>query len=345
MELNSRYICVNQSKEGTQSKLTVEPNMAPVIIQLMKPRFRKKVGAFDYDWCLVKPLNGRTHAKDVNDQQWLRPSVPEVLKSYYDKGFGIVIISNQTRAWKTESIRAQMATLEIPLTIAIGYDEADRKPLPTMWHAVMAGRDWDTKKSFFVGDAAGRAGDWSDSDAKFAEAVGVTFKTPEDVFPFPEREAANSPASGTAAMLDRKGTGTSASTEAIVMIGYPGSGKTTVANARFSADKYTHIDGDALKTADRMVRVAAKAPVGTSVIFDATNGDVARRAVYIAWAKSAGLPVRAVWVDVTIDVAMENAKRREAEGGNHVPRIAMYTFRKRFQEPTLEEGFDQVIKM
>jgi bifunctional polynucleotide phosphatase/kinase len=129
------------------------------------------------------------------------------------------------------------------------------------------------------------------------------------------------------------------------MIGYPGSGKTTVANTRFSADKYTRIDGDALKTADRMVRVAAKVPAGTSVIFDATNGDVARRAVYIAWAKTAGLPVRAVWVDVTIDVAMENAKRREAEGGNHVPRIAHYTFRKRFQEPTVEEGFDAVIKM
>ena len=28
-----------------------------------------------------------------------------------------------------------------------------------------------------------------------------------------------------------------------------------------------------------------------------------------------------------------------------VPRIAHYTFRKRFQEPTLEEGFDEVIKM
>jgi hypothetical protein len=50
-------------------------------------------------------------------------------------------------------------------------------------------------------------------------------------------------------------------------------------------------------------------------------------------------------VDVTIDVAMENAKRREAEGGNHVPRIAMYTFRKRFQEPTLEEGFEAILKM
>jgi bifunctional polynucleotide phosphatase/kinase len=310
--------------------------MAPVIIPLMKPRFRKKIASFDYDWTLVKPLNGRTHAKDADDRQWLRPSVPEVIKSYYDKGFGIIIISNQTRAWKTESIRAQMAILEIPMTIAIGYDEADRKPLPTLWNAVMAGREWD-KKSFFVGDAAGRAGDWSDSDAKFSEAVGVTFKTPEDVFPFPEREkAVGSPN----AMLDRKGTGA----EAIVLIGYPGSGKTTLANKLFS-DKYTHIDGDALKTADRMVRVAAKVPVGMSVIFDATNGDVARRAVYLAWAKTSGLPARAIWVDVTIDAAMEAAKRRETEGGPHIPRIAFYTFRKRFQEPTVEEGFEVVLKV
>lgn len=40
----------------------------------------------------------------------------------------------------------------------------------------------DLKESFFVGDAAGRPGDHSDSDKAFADAIGIPFMTPEEVF-------------------------------------------------------------------------------------------------------------------------------------------------------------------
>ena len=40
----------------------------------------------------------------------------------------------------------------------------------------------DKDASFYVGDAAGRRGDHSDGDKKFAEMVGVKFCTPEEVF-------------------------------------------------------------------------------------------------------------------------------------------------------------------
>ncbi|DBA85139.1 TPA: hypothetical protein ACH3X2_005859 [Trebouxia sp. C0005] len=40
----------------------------------------------------------------------------------------------------------------------------------------------DHEESFFVGDAAGRLGDFADSDKQFAAAVGIPFKLPEDIF-------------------------------------------------------------------------------------------------------------------------------------------------------------------
>jgi len=306
--------------------------MAPHIILLNKPRWRKKIAAFDYDWTLVKPLNGRTHAKDVNDHQWLRSSVPEMLKDIYKKGYAIMVFTNQTKVWKEEAIKNKLNELELPITVAIGFDEIDRKPHSTMWDSIIGAREWDLKKSYFVGDAAGREGDWSDSDAMFAKAVGVKFKTPEDVFPFDERVMSDK------VVIEEPGPGR----EAIVMVGYPGSGKSTLSIDRFP--NYERIVGDTLKTAERMVK-KADAAGESSVIFDATNPDTARRAPYIAWAKQNNIPIRAIWFDMSIDNAMESSKRRESEGGPHIPRIAFYTFRKRFQEPSTEEGFDSILKI
>ena len=40
-------------------------------------------------------------------------------------------------------------------------------------------RGQDKKRSFFVGDAAGRPKDFAGTDRKFAENIGLKFKTPE----------------------------------------------------------------------------------------------------------------------------------------------------------------------
>lgn len=308
--------------------------MSPHIITLNKPRWRKKIAAFDYDWTLVKPLNGRTHAKDVNDAQWLRASVPTVLKDYYSKGYAIMVFTNQKIPWKLESIETKMKELDIPITIAVGILDADRKPHTTMWQAVVKQREWDKKHSFFAGDAAGRPNDWSDSDAVFAKAIGISFKTPEEMFPFDKRKGPEQ--QGEPVILEVEGR------EAIVMIGYPGSGKTTLAKTAFP--NYTIIDGDKLKTADAMVRAASlPANANKSVVFDATNAETNRRSSYIAWANKVGIPIRAVWVDKTIDAAMEAAAEREHKGGPHIPRVAFYAFRKRFVEPTISEGFSSIL--
>lgn len=44
------------------------------------------------------------------------------------------------------------------------------------------GMEVDLSESVFVGDASGRVGDHSDSDAEFARAAGLQFLTPQEAF-------------------------------------------------------------------------------------------------------------------------------------------------------------------
>ena len=67
-----------------------------------------------------------------------------------------------------------------------------RKPEVGMWEHLIntcnGGLKPDMDKSFFVGDAAGRKKDHSDTDKGFAEAVGLKFYTEDQFFlkPLPE---------------------------------------------------------------------------------------------------------------------------------------------------------------
>ena len=89
--------------------------------------------------------------------------------------------------------------------------------------------------SFFVGDALGRPGDWSDSDKEFAINAGLSIKTPEEVFPFE---------GGPHIKVNADQGG--------LLIGYPGSGKTTYSKYFDEFEKYIVLHGDELKTESKL---------------------------------------------------------------------------------------------
>jgi bifunctional polynucleotide phosphatase/kinase len=159
--------------------------MAPHIIKIGKFRLRQKMAMFDYDWTLVRPLSNGTFSKSLDDWKWITEKVPEILQKYYDKGFCIVIISNQSKntKMKLQQIINVLSTLNIPSLISVGYDDNDKKPNTTMFDIIIKNKKIDMKKSFFVGDALGRKGDWSDSDKKFAENINIkNIYSPDDIF-------------------------------------------------------------------------------------------------------------------------------------------------------------------
>lgn len=298
------------------------------IIKIQKPRHRKKLAMFDMDWTLIKPTEGRKFPKDISDWEWLRPSVPEKVKSYYEKGYAIAIFTNQSKSWKRDMIVNVLTSLNIPCTAVIAFDKSYYKPDRRMFDAFIGKHDFDTVKSFFVGDALGRASDFADSDKKFAEAIGVKVMSPEDIFPFPKR-------------IDSKPKPRlqpSSVQEVVIMVGYPGSGKSTLAKQIFgSSPNYVIIDGDTHKTSAKMIKLGQKAiKEGKSVVFDATNGSKERRAEYITLARENCISARCIHMNTTMEESL--ARNNARSPSKVVPKVAFYTYRKRFEQPNSDEG-------
>ena len=143
------------------------------IYLINSPKVTDKIAGFDYDWILVHPKDGKIFPKDVNDWVWMFENIQEILKDYYDKGYTIVIFTNQSKVWKLEQLQESLKTLQIPLFIVCAYasskeDKKYYKPNTLMFRELIKG-EYNKKLSFFVGDALGRPSDFSDSDKVFAE--------------------------------------------------------------------------------------------------------------------------------------------------------------------------------
>lgn len=304
--------------------------MAPTLIKVGKYRHRQKMALFDYDWTLVRPKSNGTFSKGLDDWRWMSSNVPQVMEEFYKKGFAICIVSNQTKNtdMKTEQIVNVLSLLPVPAIVAIAKEKEDKKPNRTMFDAIVGEKKVDFKKSVFIGDALGRKGDWSDVDKQFAINSGlINILAPDDLFKV-EKEPQ-------VAVKEIEHQ------EIILMVGFPGSGKSTIANS-FNKDKYVVINGDELKTSKRMIKASEKfLDEGYSVIYDATNPSIEKRKEYIQVAEKYSLPIRAIVMTTDMTEAIFRNNKRDKV----IPKIVYYTFRKKFEEPSLEEGFVDIVKV
>jgi len=329
--------------------------MAPIVELLHAPRFRQKMAAFDYDWTLVRPESGGTFARGRDDWRWMQTSVPGDLRAFYDAGYFIAIFTNQTKAFKREQVLKVLGDLKIPMAVCIGVEKADQKPGVAMMDALtarIAGKKaWKLGASFFVGDAMGRPADWSDVDKVFAETVGFAkIRVPEDLFK-PAAAAAAGPSAGPSApavappLPEGLSVAPPGEREVIIMIGFPGSGKSTIATGLFGADaRYAVLHGDHYKTPKKLAQAASAAlAAGKSPVVDATNPSREKRAVYIALAREAGVPARCVHVATSReDAYSRNVARVEAKV---VPRIAYAVYNKHFVAPDAEAEGCAVVRV
>jgi bifunctional polynucleotide phosphatase/kinase len=302
-------------------KKKTESEQSDVVLRFQLSR-RSKLAIFDFDHTIVKPKDGRTFPKDADDWIYVRESVPQIMKKYA-KDYQIVIQTDQSQIWKIDMIRNVVADLSIePVTAIIGFKI--KKPETALFESVFP--TFNKEKSFYVGDAAGRQGDWSDKDLIFSQLLGVKFKSPEEVFPLPEIQIPQK--------VVAKNT-----KEVVIMVGYPGSGKSTIAK---SLAGYHVVNGDVHKTVKAMISDAEKHVGQSSIVFDSTAGTKAKRAEYVKFAQNHALPVRTIWVKTSIDESMERNKQRALKGETKIPVIAFYMYRKNFEEPDESEGFSLV---
>lgn len=151
-------------------------------------KMTSKIAGFDLDNTIITTNSGgfRTSAQDII----LMPNRIPTLQKAIDQGYTIVIFTNQLSRSDKEfdlnmtRLKSAIELLNLPLILmsSIAKDQY-RKSETGMWkYLISLYNAIDLNSSFYVGDAAGRPSDHSDSDLKFASAIGVSFYIPERIF-------------------------------------------------------------------------------------------------------------------------------------------------------------------
>lgn len=135
----------------------------------------------------------------------------------------------------------------------------------------------------------------------------------------------------------------------IVLVGYPGCGKTTFAKHYYP--DYIRLDGDSLKTPQKVVKALGTA-LDTSdkgIVVDATNMSLERRKPIIEECrKRHRINVACVFFQTPMETCMQRSKQREeismanGQEPKHIPRIAYHKLKSTHVIPLEVEGFDFV---
>jgi bifunctional polynucleotide phosphatase/kinase len=158
-----------------------------------------KILGMDLDWTFIKPIKGKIHPIDENDWEFLNKDLSRI-KTKIDEGYKFVIFTNQggllnlttgkmglegfkTRWYNIYNILQNEYNINSVYLVASLYDDFNRKPCTGMWEyieerlndKIVVKRD----SSLYVGDMAGRKGNYSSTDLLFALNLGVPFEVPE----------------------------------------------------------------------------------------------------------------------------------------------------------------------
>ena len=333
-----------------------------------------KIIAFDLDGTLITTKSGRKFPEDAFDWQTLYPEIPKKLKALVNDNYKIVVISNQLGIGKGKFPQSDFKTkitniekkFSVPLQVLAATKRGKfRKPNQGCFEWILSSGNGDIdvdKQSFiYVGDAAGRAKGWapgkkkdfSCSDRCFAINLGVSFFTPEEYFLSYKTAKYDLPAFDPRTLLKNDASIPSTvlnfnKQEVLVLVGYPGSGKSCFAKKYMESLGYVVINRDKLKTWQKCVKLCEQTLInGKSCVIDNTNPDPDTRKRYVDCAKRHSCACRCLIFDVTIEHTFHNNRFRELSGSDHdpVPAMVIYSYRKKYVKPTVKEGFDAIINI
>jgi bifunctional polynucleotide phosphatase/kinase len=325
--------------------------------------FTQKFAMFDLDSTLVKPKigtkgNGNGFPINEDDWQYNYDVTKHILKKLSKIGYCLIIISNQagisqgkqsSKEWKTKLNNiCKDLKLEMYVFCSIRNNKY-RKPLPTWLYELVdleKINEMDRSLSFYCGDACGRKGDYSNTDYKFALNCMVKFKTPESLFlgehielpeiDYPKIRSNNVNFN----FIPQK-------KEMVIMVGYPGSGKSYIAKKLKIDFDYEVINQDTLKTKAKCVSTAKKAMVeGKSLVIDRTNSSINDRAEWVDLAKKNNYTSRIIYMTTSKDISMHNNHYRNlVYNTNVVPKIVYNKFGSSFETPNIKEGVKEVMEL
>ena len=128
------------------------------------------------------------------------------------------------------------------------------------------------------------------------------------------------------------------------MVGLQGSGKSTWV-ARHLAGTHVVVSKDHWprarhREARQQREVTRLLAEGASVVVDNTSPSAAERAPLLQIAAAAGVPARAVFLDVPLGTC--RARNDARTGAARVPLVGLYSAAGRLEPPTTREGFAEV---
>ncbi|CAH8863403.1 unnamed protein product [Trichobilharzia szidati] len=327
------------------------------------------------DGTIIIPSSGKVFPKDYTDWKLINNNIVLKLKEYFDKGYKIVLLSNQrgiTKGYQdipSFKIKIQniVDKLNIPVQAMFSIlEDKNRKPLTGMWDYLTekgnSGVPIDLSESLYSGDAAGRPAsgnrkkDHSCCDRLFALNIGIRFVTPEVLwFDQPDTEKFEMPkfnptellwstdiqAKGKLPLIEKPNQ-----PELILMVGYPASGKSHFCSQVLAPLGYEIISRDALGTWQKCVQATEQAIAKKlSVVVDNTNMDVESRSRYIRIAKIWEIPVRCFLMETSFEHAQHNERFRTLTNPSHKPISSMVfnMMKSKYEEPTVQEGFREIL--
>ena len=312
-----------------------------------------KVLAFDLDGTLLIPKGSNKFPKGREDAKYAFEKVPEKIKYFKKDGYRIVIFTNQKNRNKEEvediffKVNKFFDLSSVSIFISLQNDYC-RKPLPGMYDFFKT-LNGPVKKLIYVGDAAGRPGDFSDSDLKFATNIGSLFFTPEHFFehdisqsryysvdrPYPQSFENLKPTEFNWSFEPRT---------MILQVGMPGCGKSTLSQELIR--KYPNsviISNDKTRSLVKSLRLCQEALQNnvSLIIIDNTNPSSQTREKFTELAKNANYSTGAIVHSLPIECAQYlNKIRCYKKKDKAVPEVAYRVFKKHFEYPT---GYNFII--
>lgn len=321
----------------------------------------KKVAAFDLDGTLIETKSGRIAYKFEDEYDFRvwgnspkdRKEVTSRLRKESEDGSLVIIVTSQynlmgerLKRWRRR-LNHIMSALDVPaIIIASTGKDSYRKPnagwidhLRYLWRSKGGTIPLDVglsesrisqiapeRRSFFVGDAAGRLAsgsrreDFADTDRKLADNLSWQFYTPEELFlghkPLQHRMSGYRPPTELQVGANRAKIedvyqhsvelGSKQQT-LLILVGPQASGKSRLAVKLQSSHNWVRVNQDLLKTRLKCVTVTKEAlDDGKCVVIDNTNPTQEVRKIWTTLARDAGARIVCIHFDLTREEATHN---------------------------------------